>query len=245
MPSCGGVASAASTVAVHTAFGLWCPDDGGGAVNGAVGGTMDGAMDGAVAERLAAAEEEEPVDVAEAEAATVVEGLAAVAEPADGGDAAVAEPADGGDAAVAERLAAAEGLTAAERADGGEVAAARAEHGRGGDGVSCCSALKRLPPNEAGSVGGRAAAQSAGEARNFRMVPPGVDVVEVRCWAAAGAAGWVVVVEVRRWAAAGAAGWVVTSAFSAAAIAASQLQSVVRAAVGARALGEVGVRGGD
>ena len=43
-------------------------------------------------------------------------------------------------------------------------------------------------------------------------------------------------VEVRRWAAAGAARWVVTSAFSAAAIAASQLQSVLEAVM-ARALG--------
>ena len=48
VPSRGGVASAAA-VAVHTAFGLWCPGDAGcGAVNGAVGGVMDGAMDGAM-----------------------------------------------------------------------------------------------------------------------------------------------------------------------------------------------------
>jgi len=113
----GGLASAAAA-ALRVGFGLSkCVDPAEVAAENAAA---------ARAQQLAAAEEE-PVDVAAA-AVAVAEGLAAegltvAAEWADGGEAA---------AAVAERLA--EGLTAVAHE-------AISEHGRDGDGVSCCSAL--------------------------------------------------------------------------------------------------------
>ena len=223
----GGAISGAAGGAVGGAIGGAISGAAGGAVGGAIDGAVAGAIDGAVGDTIGG----EPGDTIDGGkdgapfccsfgGSSISSAANRLATYGRFGVASCDEFLCDGDRGVFDRESADTAAACACSSWSAAIAIASSELVS-----SCCSALKRLPPNEAGSVGGRVAAQSGGEARNFRTVPPGVDDEEVTCWAAAGAAGRIV-----------------TSVFSSAAIAASQLQSVVTAAVGARALGEDWVR---